>query len=165
MMARMRVTHRVRYDAPVTEVRAMLTDPGFREQATLTMGAAAVSVRIEGDAVRIEMSSQSHHIPAFVRPVVGDSVRARHAEDWVGDEAAFTITSGRVPAGLRGRRALVADADGCLDTFDGEAYARIPFVGGRIERLIADRLVEGWDIEHGVGVTWLGARGGMPGRA
>jgi hypothetical protein len=163
MMARMRVTHEVRYDAPVAEVKAMLTDPAFREQATLTMGASAVSVSVDEGAVRIDMASHPHHIPAFVRPIVGNKVHARHAEDWTGDEADFSITTGRVPAGLHGRRVLVADGDGCLDTFDGEAHARVPLVGGRIERLIVDRLKEGWDIEHEVGVTWLARRPGRSG--
>jgi hypothetical protein len=167
MMARMRVTHQVRYDAPVADVRAMLTDPAFREQATLTMGASTVSVSVsgsaDGDAVRIDMASQPHHIPAFVRPLVGDTVHARHAEDWTGDEAVFSITTSRVPAGLHGRRVLVADRDGCLDTFDGEAHARIPLVGGRIERLIVHRFKEGWDIEHEVGVNWLTQQAGQSG--
>ena len=36
-----------------------------------------------------------------------------------------------------------------------EAKARIPLVGGKIGGLIAQRLKEGWDTEHGVGVAWL----------
>jgi hypothetical protein len=162
MMARMRVTHEVRYEAAVAEVRAMLTDAAFREQATMTMGAASVEVSVDEGSVRIDMHSHPDHVPAFMRPLVGETVHAVHSEQWSGDEAVFTITTGHVPAGLRGRRALVPDGDGCLDTFDGEAHARIPLVGGRIERLIAARLKEGWDVEHDVGVAWL-ARPGRPG--
>jgi len=163
MMTRMRVTHEVRYDAPVETVRAMLTDPAFRERATLAMGASAVSVRVAEGSVEIDMASQPHHVPAFLRPVIGEKIHAVHAEHWTGDEAAFSVTTSLVPAGLHGRRALIADGDGCLDRFDGEAHARIPLVGGRIERLIADRLEEGWDIEHGVGVAWLAQHSGRSG--
>jgi Protein of unknown function (DUF2505) len=163
MMTRMRVTHEVRYDAPVAEVRAMLADPAFREKATLAMGASAVSVRVGEGLVEIDMASQAHHVPAFLRPLLGEKAHAVHAEHWTGDEADFSITTSLVPAGLHGRRVLTAEGEGCLDTFDGEAHARIPVVGGRIERLIADRLKEGWDIEHDVGVAWLAHHSGRPG--
>lgn len=160
MLAHMQVSHRVRYDAPVAAVRAMLLDPAFRERAALAMGASAVDVAIDGEVVRIDMASQSHHIPTFVRPLVGDQVVARQAEDWTGDEASFSVTAGRIPAGVQGRRALVASGNGCIDGFEGEARARIPLVGGRLERLIAERLAEGWDIEHGVGIAWLAGGAG-----
>jgi Protein of unknown function (DUF2505) len=160
MMSAMRVTHEVRYDAPVTAVRAMLTDPAFREHATWTQGASSVHVNVEDGAVRIAMESLPRHVPAYARPLVGETVHVVQAEDWTGDAADFSVTTARVPAGLHGRRALVADGDGCRDTFDGEAHARIPLLGGRIEKLMAERLKEGWDVEHGVGVAWLTARSG-----
>ena len=54
----------------------------------------------------------------------------------------MTITTPGIPAGITGTRRLVADGDGCLDTFDGEAKARIPLVGGKIENFIGNQLVE-----------------------
>ena len=165
MMTCMRVTHEVRYDAPVEEVRAMLVNPAFRESATLTMGASKVEVSVDEADVRIDMVSRPDHVPAFARPLVGDRVHAVHAEHWTGDEADFSVTTARVPAGVHGRRVLIADGEGCLDTFDGEAHARIPLVGGRIEKLIVDRLKEGWDIEHSVGVVWLADHTGHSGRS
>jgi hypothetical protein len=152
----MRLTHEVRYDAPVADVYAMLTDPAFRERASRAQGTTSVSVSVEGDAVRIDMVSPNDDVPAFARRIAGDTVHAIQAEAWSDHQAEFSITTPKVPVGIRGRRALVRDGDGCLDTFDGEARATIPLVGGKIERLIADRLKQGWDVEHGVGVGWLG---------
>lgn len=107
----MKLTHSVRYDAPVADVYAMLTDPDFRERASRAQDALEVSVTIPGQ-----------------------------------------------PGSISGTRRLVADGQATLDTFDGEATARIPLVGGKIEKLIGDKLKNGWDIEHGVGIEWLEER-------
>ena len=52
-------------------------------------------------------------------------------------------------------RRLVEDGDGTLDTFEGESRAKIPLVGGKIEKLLAEKLVLGWNVEHRAGVAWL----------
>jgi hypothetical protein len=70
----------------------------------------------------------------------------------VGNDGAHGV---RAPSQVRRVRRLVADGDGTLDTFAGESKVRIPLVGGKIEALIASRLKDGWDIEHGVGIAWL----------
>ena len=155
MMTAMKLTHEVRYDASPDDVLAMLTDPAFREKAAWAQGTTSVSVSVSGGSVTIDMVSPNTDIPAFARKIAGESVHAIQAEEWSGHEASMTITTPGIPAGITGTRRLVADGDGCLDTFDGEAKARIPLVGGKIEGLIAQRLKEGWDTEHGVGVAWL----------
>lgn len=156
----MKLTHSVRYDASVDDVHAMLTDPVFREKATWSQGATSVDVTVsrsgDGGSVRIAMVSPNSDVPAFARKIAGDTVHAVQAEEWSGHEADFTITTAKVPAGIHGRRYLVADGDGCRDEFDGEARASIPLVGGKLEKLIADKLKQGWDLEHGVGIAWLG---------
>jgi hypothetical protein len=151
----MRVTHEVRYDASVDEVYAMLTDPAFRETAARAQGATSVDVAVEDGSVRIDIVAPNTDIPAFARKVVGASVHAIQAEEWADHAADFSITTPKIPAGLHGRRTLVADGDGCRDTFDGEAKAHLPMIGGKLEKLLAEKLGEGWDVEHGVGVSWL----------
>jgi uncharacterized protein YndB with AHSA1/START domain len=151
----MRVTHEVRYDASPDDVYAMLTDPAFREQAAGAQGATKVDVTVEGASVRIDMVSPNTDIPAFARKVVGVSVHAIQEEEWDGHAADFTITTPMMPASIHGRRELVADGDGCLDTFEGESKVRIPMIGGKLEKLFADKLAAGWDAEHGAGLSWL----------
>jgi Protein of unknown function (DUF2505) len=151
----MRVTHEVRYDASPDDVYAMLTDPVFREKAAKTQGATKVEVTVDGGSVRIDMVSPNTDIPAFARKVVGVSVHAIQEEEWDGRSADFAITTPMMPAAIRGRRELVADGDGCLDTFEGESKVRIPVIGGKLEKLFAEKLAAGWDAEHGVGVSWL----------
>ena len=39
----------------------------------------------------------------------------------------------------------------------GTVTVKVPLVGGKLEKLMADRIRAGMDAEHGVGVTWLEA--------
>ena len=152
----MRMTHTVRYDASLEDVRAMLTDPGFRERATLAQGATHVEVAVTDGAVTIEFHRPNDDIPGFARKVIGGShLHARQHEEWDGESADFSITTDGIPAAITGTRRLVADDDGTLDTFEGESKARIPLIGGKIESLMADKLRRGWDNEHEVGTAWL----------
>lgn len=150
------MTHTVRYDAPPADVHAMLTDPAFRERATLAQGATHVEVTVTGGAVTIDFHRPNDDVPGFARKVIGGShLHARQHEEWDDVEAAFSITTEGIPAGITGTRRLVADGDGTLDTFEGESKAHIPLLGGKIEKLMADKLRHGWDNEHEVGTGWL----------
>lgn len=154
---RMKLTHSVRYDATVEDVYAMLTDPAFRQAAVDAQGAISSSISVDGTAVRISMETPNNDIPSFARKFVGETVRADQSEDWSDDayEADFTVVPKGAPGHIVGRRSLLEDGTGCLDTFVGEAKASIPLIGGKLEKLIGDKLKEGWDVEHGVGVRWL----------
>ncbi|MDP3966871.1 MAG: DUF2505 domain-containing protein [Nocardioides sp.] len=152
----MRFTHAVRYDAPVAEVHTMLTDAAFREKASWSQGVESVEVQVDGSTVRIEMVQPNTDIPSFARAFAGETTRAIQTEHWADDLSAdFSVATPGKPAGIHGIRRLVADGDGTLDTFEGEAKAKIPLIGGKIESLIKDKLVQGWDQESVVGAAWL----------
>jgi hypothetical protein len=152
----MKCEHSVRYAAPPAEVYAMLTDPAFREKASRAQGTTSVEVDVSGSEVRIEMVQPNTDIPAFAKKIAGESTRAIQTESWRdGTVADFAVASPGKPVGISGTRALVPDGDGTLDTFTGEAKATLPLVGGKIEKVVVDKLKDSWDTEHGVGVAWL----------
>jgi len=156
MMTRMKLQHSVRYDAAPADVYAMLTDPAFREKACWAQQAESVEVQVTDGEVRIELVQPNTDLPGFARAFAGETTRAVQAETWArGESADFSVTTPGKPAGISGTRRLVADGDGTLDTFDGEARAKVPLIGGKIEKLIGDKLKEGWDTEHEVGIGWL----------
>jgi hypothetical protein len=153
----MKCEHTVRYDAPVDQVYAMLTDPAFREKAAWALGSTSVEVPTDGGEVRIDMVSPTTDVPAFARKIAGATTRAIQSERWRdGSVAELRLESPGKPVSVVGTRSLVPDGDGTLDTFTGEAKASIPLVGGKIEKLVVEKLVDGWNTEHGVGVAWLG---------
>lgn len=152
----MKLQHSVKYDAPVAEVYAMLTDPAFREKASWAQEVDSVRVTVEGGSVRVDMVQPNRDIPGFARTFAGATTDAIQEEEWRdGSTAAFSVTTPGKPAGIQGTRRLVADGDGTLDTFDGEAKAKVPLIGRKIEDLIGSKLKQGWDIEHEAGTAWL----------
>lgn len=155
MMARMRVTHSVRYDASVGEVRQMLLDPEFRERAAWAQKPISAHAEVTGEVVTITMDSDLADVPSFVRSFAGATLRTVQAERWSGTSAEFSITSPGKPGGVHGRRVLVEDGSGCLDTFEGEAKVPVPFIGKKIEPQLEHLIREGWDEEHLVGTGWL----------
>lgn len=157
MMRPMKITHSVRYAAPVAEVYAMLTDPAFREKASWAQDTTDVTVTVRGESVTIDMVQPNKDIPSFAKAIAGETSQAVQAETWRGGESAdFSVTLPGKPGSITGTRKLVVDGDGTLDTFVGEAKVKVPLVGGKIEKLIAEKLKDGWNIEHTVGTAWLG---------
>jgi|SRR5690606_20362337 len=155
MMCGMRFTHTARYDAPLDEVLAMLTDPAFREKAARAQGVTTVTVEVDGQLVTIDQEQPNTDIPSFARAFTGETTRSIITEKWSGHSAAFAVETPGKPAGIAGTRTLSADGGGTVDTFDLEAKAKVPLVGGKIEKLIASKFAEGVEVEHGVAVAWL----------
>lgn len=134
----------------------MLTDPAFREKASWAQEVTSVDVTVDGGSVRVDMVQPNTGIPATLRKFAGETTHAIQAESWSeGVFAEFSVTTPGKPAGITGTRRLVSDGDATLDTFEGEARAKVPLIGGKIESIIATKLKDGWDTEHGVGVAWL----------
>jgi len=153
---RMKFTHSVRYDAPLADVYAMLTDQAFREKASWSQGSESVQATVTNGGVRIEMVQPNTDIPAFARKFAGATIRVIQSEKWSdGSVAEFEVAMPGKPGSISGTRRLVTEGDSTLDTFDGEATVRIPLIGGKIEGLIRDKLVEGWNQERVVGRDWL----------
>ncbi|WP_067429209.1 DUF2505 domain-containing protein [Nocardioides jensenii] len=152
----MKIQHSVRYDAPVADVYAMLTDPAFREKATTAQVVTKLDVSVVAGSVTIDTVRPNTDVPAFAKAVAGESTHSVQAEQWTdGTTAAFSVKMPGKPGHISGTRRLISDGQATLDTFDGEAKVSIPLVGGKIEKLIADKLTSSWNIEHSVGTQWL----------
>lgn len=75
----MLLTHSVRYDAPLADVYAMLTDPVFREKAATSQGLTSVDVAVDGGDVRLHMEQPTTDLPGFARKVVGETSKVVQA--------------------------------------------------------------------------------------
>ena len=164
MMSGMKFTCSVRYAAPPADVYAMLTDPAFRNKAMSAQDARScdvtVEVTVDGSTIAIDAVTPNSDIPGFARAFAGETTRSITTERWrdgsAGEWAAdFTVETPGKPSSIYGTRRLVADGDGTLDTFEGEAKAKLPLIGGKIENLIASQFQGGTAKEHAVGSAWL----------
>ncbi|WP_203336089.1 DUF2505 domain-containing protein [Nocardioides limicola] len=152
----MKFTHRVHYSADIEQVQAMLTDPAFREKASRAQQVTALDVSVTDGHVLIEMTKPAVGIPAVARKITGDEIKAVQEEHWGEDHSAtFAVSAPGKPGAINGVRRLVSDGSGTWDTFEGEAKAKIPVIGGKIEAVMRDQLVDGWNTEAVVGAAWL----------
>ena len=161
MMSGMKFTCSVRYDAAPAEVYAMLTDPAFRTKVMEAQSARSCDVSVDATTIAIDAVTPNDGIPGFARAFAGEITRSITTEKWrdggAGEWAAeFSVETPGKPSSIAGTRSLVADGDGTLDSFEAEAKAKVPLIGGKIENLIISQFKDGTAKEHVVGVAWLG---------
>lgn len=137
------------YSESSAEVGALLQDPIYLRQRSETAGEHNIDVKVEAvqGGTRVTVAREKDvEVPAFAKMVLGSARRAvettlwrPHGEQWV---AEYQIEVSGVPVTTKGRSVLAPSAGGCSYTSTFEINAKIPFIGGRIEALVADGLVE-----------------------
>jgi len=159
MMSAMKFTCSVRYDASPDEVYAMLTDPAFRTKVMEAQNARSCEVSVDASSIAIDAVTPNDGIPGFAKAFAGETTRSITTEKWreSGGErvADFTVDTPGKPPSISGLRRLVADGTGTLDTFEAEAKAKVPLIGGKIENLIVSQFKDGTAKERLVGEAWL----------
>lgn len=161
----MKFRHEISYDAPAAEVFAMLTDPAFRRKSCDAMGVLSADISIEtedsGARVVIDQVQPTEGVPSFAKKIAGESTRAIQTEEWAdGRAATMTVRTPGKPTEISGRLTLTETGTTTVETFEGEAKAKVPLIGGKLESLVAELFTAGMDKEHAVGVAWLkGERG------
>jgi carbon monoxide dehydrogenase subunit G len=163
-MAGMRLRHELRYDAPLDDVLAMLTDPAYWDrvaQATDAISSTTTVEQVGADTrVRTDQEQRVVGVPSFAKKFVGESTRALKQQTWSGSTSTFEVQTPGKPTHLAGQATLAAAGEGTVLTYDLEIRASVPLVGGKLEKLVAGYTVDGFDKERAVGVAWLeGERG------
>lgn len=163
MIADMQFQHEVTYDATAAEVFAMLADPAFRQRsARVAMDARNVEVQItpaaagEGMKVVVDQEQPTSGVPGFAKKFIGETTRAVQTEEWSSARnATITIDTPGRPFSLHGTLLLTESGNRTTETMQAEIKVRVPLIGGRLEKLMADMVSAGMDKEHTAGVAWL----------
>ena len=161
MMAPMkRITHELTYPgATVEQVTAMLMTPAFREAVCdAQKDVVRRSSTVSGSSVTIDQAQSADRIPGFAKKFVGDEIRILQEEEWTGPHGDITVTIPGKPGSITGVADVAASADGVVEKVILEITVGIPFVGGKIEGLIGDKLLSSLRAENRVGRTWLEAQ-------
>ncbi|HET7734694.1 MAG TPA: DUF2505 domain-containing protein [Nocardioidaceae bacterium] len=156
----MRFQHSSRYDAPPTDVYAMLTDATFREEVCRAVKSVDSSVDVTGSTVTIYQTQRVRKIPAFAAKLVGETIEIHQVERWTSPtQADLELTIPGKPGHLRATITLTPSGDGTDYRADGDLKVSVPLVGGKLESVIADLLELFLTREHQAGQAWLaGAR-------
>jgi len=160
MMCGMQFRHELAYDAGPDQVFAMLADPKFREAACAAQDVVSADVSLErngaGFSLVVDQLQRTDDLPSFARTFAGESTRAVQREEWAdATGGTLRIEAPGKPSDITGTITLVADGSGTREIVELELKVKVPLVGGKLEKLLAERVRAGMDAEHGVGVRWL----------
>ena len=156
----MKFRHELRYDAPPDQVFEMLADPAFRQAVAEAMDviSAEVDLRRDGDGftLTIDQLQKTDDLPGFARTFAGDSTQAVQREVWLNSTSAdLSIEAPGKPTSMSGTIRLESAGSGTTEVVELEIKVKVPLIGGKLEKLMAEKVRAGMDIEQGVGTTWL----------
>lgn len=156
----MKFRHELRYDASPGEVFEMLADPAFREAACAAQDVISADVSIDrtgnGFTLTIDQEQKTDDLPSFARTFAGDSTRAIQREVWEDSTGGtLRIEAPGKPSEVKGTITLRAEGSGTVEIVELDLRIKVPLIGGKLEKLLAERIAAGMDAEHEVGTRWL----------
>jgi len=160
MMPTMKLRHEISYDAPLADVYAMLADPAFRQASGTAMGVISADVTItpkgEGMSVLIDQVQPTEGVPGFAKKFAGETTRAVQKEEWSSPAGgSITIETPGKPTSITGTLSLRESGGRTTETLDVEVKVKVPLIGGKLEKLMAELVASGMDKEQGAGEAWL----------
>lgn len=137
------------YAASPAEVAELLQDPIYLRYRSESAGERNIDVQVgpEADGVRVTVSREKTvDVPTFARAIINSSQRATESTLWRGQgdtwHAEYTIEVSGLPIKTKGKSTLSVGPKGCKYVSTFEAIAKIPLIGGKLEAVLADGLVE-----------------------
>jgi hypothetical protein len=146
--------------ATIDQVFEMLADPAFRKAVGDYQGVQDFRCEISPDGggmrVRLEQAHGSDRLPSFAKKLVGDEIRFIQEEAWSTHVAAdFHVTIPGKPGEMNGTVTLAQTGADVVEHIDLSVRVGIPFVGGRLEDLVAGFVRSAFEEENAVGLKWL----------
>jgi hypothetical protein len=156
-----RVSHILSYPgATVHDVFAMFADPAYRKAVSEYQRVVDFDCRIamngDGMDVRIEQAHGTDRIPGFAQKLVGSEIRFVQQETWESPSGAdLHVTIPGKPGEIVGTETLEQSGDDVIQAIDISVTVSMPFVGGKVEDLVAGFVGRVFEAENKVGVKWL----------
>jgi hypothetical protein len=156
----MKFRHELRYDASPVAVFEMLADAAFREAACAAQEVISAEVHLERDgngfSLTVDQEQRTDDLPPFARTFAGHSTRAVQREEW-DDSTGGTlrIDAPGKPSEMKGTITLRPEGSETVEIVELDLRVKVPLIGGKLEKLLAERVTAGMDAEHAVGVRWL----------
>jgi hypothetical protein len=163
-----RVTAEIHYSADPATVFEMLTNKAFQDRKLSSTGALSWDVRVqrEGDAAVIvsHRALPSDVIPDAFRAMVGQQITIVQTERWGparpdgSRTGTLDVELGGAPIRMTASLTLSVAEGGTVELVDGELKARVPLIGGKVERTAEPAVRAAIDAEQRIGQAWLAER-------
>ncbi len=161
----MKIATTMEYAATPQEVFAVLTDQAFQEAKCAATAAIKYTASVKesggGAVITTERILPSDDLPDFAKNMVGETLKVVETQTWGAASAdgsrtgTVEMTVSGVPVALNGTLALAAGGPGSVEHLDAELKAKIPLVGGKIEKAAAKPIEEAINIEAATVKEWL----------
>ena len=156
----MKFRHELTYDASTAEVFAMLADPAVRQAGCAAADVVSADVVVEragdGFSLTVERVDRTDHLPAFARTFAGDTTRSIQREEWAdATSGTLVIEAPGKPSEVRGTITLVADGAATREIIELDLKIKVPLIGGKLERLLAEQVTAGIEAEQQAGIAYL----------
>ena len=160
MMSAMKFRHELTYDASPAEVFAMLADPVFREAGCAEGEAVSAEVTVEkkgkGFSLTIDRVQRTDGLPAFARTFAGDTTRAIQREEWAdARRGTLDIEAPGKPSEVKGTITLEPDGPATRWIIELDLKIKVPLIGGKLEKLLAEQVTAGIEAEQRAGDAYL----------
>ncbi len=156
----MKFRHELRYDAAPEQVFEMLADPAFRQAVAEAMDVISADVQLDRDGdgftLVLDQLQRTDDLPGFARTFAGDSTQAIQRESWTSsDGGSLEIEAPGKTTRMSGTIRLEPSGTGTTEVVELEIKVKVPLIGGKLEKLMAEKVQTGMDLEHEVGTRYL----------
>ncbi|CAA0087196.1 Uncharacterised protein [Zhongshania aliphaticivorans] len=132
-----------KYKNNIDEVWAILCDPDFRVERSLALGELSAECEVEedGDEVCIRMVREvTRELPSVLAKIFNPKQTLEFVERWracdKGWEGELAISIKSQPVELSAKVSLLEVAGGCEYSVSHRCKAKIPLVGGKVEKFV-----------------------------
>lgn len=145
------------YEHPIDTVIGAFTDPDFYLEKFEGVGARNVEVLSSSDEDGVFAIETQREVPLDVpgalKTFLGSWTTVLQNEEWIeGEDGQYLneieINSEGVPALITGTMTLTPTGEGCINEVVMEIDCRIPLVGRKLEKFVAESTEEQLDAEY-----------------
>jgi len=164
----MKISANIDYAATPEAVFAMLANEDFQTRKCTANGAHrhTVSITTQGKRTLIVTTRDlpTDGFPSFVRSMVGDTLAVTETQDWGpagtdgNRQGRLTVDIEGAPVDLAGTLSLAPGGQGSVEIVQGDLKARMPLIGGQIEKAAATAIESAIRVESETGKSWLAKR-------
>jgi hypothetical protein len=163
-----RVTADIRYPASPSTVFEMLTDKTFQDRKLAQTGALTWEVQVQladgGASIVSTRAMATDQVPDTFKAMVGQQITITQTETWspAGADGSrsgtLEVEVGGALVRMKASLSLSGTDGGTVELVDGELKARVPLVGGKIERAVEPAVRAAIEAEQRIGRAWLAER-------
>ncbi len=138
------------FDQSVDAVYQLLTDPDFLVERSTALGELSADAEVEeyDDETVVKMTREvKRELPSVLAKMFNpvqimkmEETWRRDGDDWSGD---FAITVEGQPVKLSAEFSLKANGSGCVYAIKHACKAKIPLVGGKVEKFVLSQAEDG----------------------